>query len=93
MELAYAVEPVQTARLGPLIYQLKGTPFEYKAGRDLALPSAGSRICVKIRVQRCLLELDDPERCSNKAAPKKEMEQQWPRKQRGLSVASIRRRT
>jgi hypothetical protein len=43
MELANAVEPVQDGRIyiekinGPFIYQLKGTPAEYKAGLDLAI--------------------------------------------------------
>jgi hypothetical protein len=43
MELANAFEPVQDGRIyiekinGPFIYQLKGTPAEYKAGLDLAI--------------------------------------------------------
>jgi hypothetical protein len=43
MELVNAVEPVQDGRIhiekinGPFIYQLKGTPAEYKVGLDLAI--------------------------------------------------------
>jgi len=43
LELANAVEAVQDGRIhiekikGPFIYQLKGTPAEYKAGLDLAI--------------------------------------------------------
>jgi len=43
VELAYAVEPVQDGRIHiekinePLLFQLKGTPAEYKAGLDLAI--------------------------------------------------------
>jgi len=43
VELANAVEPVQDERIyiekinGPFLYQLKGTPAEYKAGLDLAI--------------------------------------------------------
>ena len=42
IELANAVEPVQDGRIhiekinGPFLFQLKGTPAEYKAGFDLA---------------------------------------------------------
>ena len=45
MELANAFEPVQDGRIyiekinGPFIYELKGTPAEYKAGRY-------SRLCM-----------------------------------------------
>jgi hypothetical protein len=40
LELANAFEPVQDGRIyiekinGPFLYQLKGTPAEYKAGLD-----------------------------------------------------------
>jgi len=43
IELANAVEPVQDGRIhvekinGPFLFQLKGTPAEYKAGLDLAI--------------------------------------------------------
>jgi hypothetical protein len=43
IELANAVEPVQDGRIyiekinEPFIYQLKGTPAEYKAGLDRAI--------------------------------------------------------
>ena len=43
MELANAVEPVQDSRIyiekinAPFLYQLKGTPAEYKAGLDRAI--------------------------------------------------------
>jgi hypothetical protein len=43
MELANAVEPVQDGRIyiekinGPFLYQLKGTPAEYKAGLEHAI--------------------------------------------------------
>jgi len=43
LELANAVEPVQDGRIhvekinGPFLFQLKGTPAEYKAGLDLAI--------------------------------------------------------
>jgi len=43
VELANAVEPVQDGRIhmekinGPFLFQLKGTPAEYKAGLDLAI--------------------------------------------------------
>jgi len=43
MELAHAFERVQAARIhierinGPLLYQLVGTPAEYKAGLDRAI--------------------------------------------------------
>jgi len=43
VELANAVEPVQDGRIhiekinGPFLFQLKGTPVEYKAGLDLAI--------------------------------------------------------
>ena len=43
MELANAVEPVQDGRIhiekinGPFLYQLKGTPAEYKAGLERAI--------------------------------------------------------
>jgi hypothetical protein len=43
LELANAVEPVQGGRIhiekinGPFLFQLKGTPAEYKAGLDLAI--------------------------------------------------------
>jgi hypothetical protein len=43
LELANAVEPVQDARIhiekinGPMLYQHKATPAEYKAGLDLAI--------------------------------------------------------
>jgi len=43
IELANAVEPVQDGRIhiekinGPFLFQLKGTPDEYKAGLDLAI--------------------------------------------------------
>jgi len=45
VELANAVEPVQDGRIhiekinGPFLFQLKGTPAEYKAGLDLAIAS------------------------------------------------------
>ena len=47
MELANAFEPVQDGRIyiekinGPFLYQLKGTPVEYKAGLKRAI-AAGS---------------------------------------------------
>ena len=43
MELAHAFEPVQDGRIyidkinGPFLYQLKGTPAEYKTGLDRAI--------------------------------------------------------
>jgi hypothetical protein len=43
MEIANAVEPVQDGRIfiellnGPFLYELRGTPAEYKAGLDLAI--------------------------------------------------------
>jgi hypothetical protein len=43
MELANAFEPVQDGRIyiekinGPFLFQLKGTPAEYKAGLDNAI--------------------------------------------------------
>ena len=43
VELANAFEPVHDGRIyiekinGPFLYQLKGTPAEYKAGLDLAI--------------------------------------------------------
>jgi len=43
IELANAVEPVQDGRIhiekinGPMLFQLKTTPAEYKAGLDLAI--------------------------------------------------------
>jgi hypothetical protein len=43
MELANAFEPVQDGRIhiekinGPFLFQLKGTPAEYKAGLDRAI--------------------------------------------------------
>ena len=43
VELANAVEPVRNGRIhiekinGPFLFQLKGTPAEYKAGFDLAI--------------------------------------------------------
>jgi len=43
LELAHAFEPVQDGRIyiekinGPFIFELKGTPAEYKAGLDLAI--------------------------------------------------------
>jgi len=43
VEIANAVEPVQDGRIhvekinGPFLFQLKGTPAEYKAGLDLAI--------------------------------------------------------
>jgi len=43
LELASAVEPGQDGRIhvekinGPFLFQLKGTPAEYKAGLDLAI--------------------------------------------------------
>ena len=43
IELANAVEPMQNGRIhiekinGPFLYQLKGTPAEYKAGLDRAI--------------------------------------------------------
>ena len=43
VELANAVEPVQDERIyiekinGPFLYQLKGTPAEYKAGLERAI--------------------------------------------------------
>jgi hypothetical protein len=43
LELANAFEPIQDGRIyiekinGPFIFELKGTPAEYKAGLDLAL--------------------------------------------------------
>jgi len=43
MEIANQVEPVQDGRIhiekinGPFLFQLKGTPAEYKAGLDLAI--------------------------------------------------------
>jgi hypothetical protein len=43
MELAKAFEPVQDGRIyieninGPFLFQLKGTPAEYKAGLDRAI--------------------------------------------------------
>jgi hypothetical protein len=47
MKLANAFEPVQDGRIyiekinGPFIYQLKGTPAEYKAGLSVPSPTAG----------------------------------------------------
>jgi len=49
VELANAVEPVQDGRIhvekinGPFLFQLKGTPAEYKAGLDLAIADARER--------------------------------------------------
>jgi hypothetical protein len=43
LELANAFEPVQDGRIyvekinGPFLFELKGTPAEYKAGLDLAI--------------------------------------------------------
>ena len=43
VQLANSVEPVQDGRIhiekinGPFLFQLKGTPAEYKAGLDLAI--------------------------------------------------------
>jgi hypothetical protein len=43
VELAYAFEPIQDGRIyieksnGPFLYELKGTPAEYKAGLDYAI--------------------------------------------------------
>ena len=43
IELANAFEPVQDGRIyiekiiGPFLYELKGTPAEYKAGLDYAI--------------------------------------------------------
>ena len=45
VELANAVEPVQDGRIyiekinGPFLFQLKGTPAEYKAGLNRAIAS------------------------------------------------------
>jgi hypothetical protein len=47
MELANAVEPVQDGRIhiekinGPFIYQLKGTPAEYKRVLSASSPTGG----------------------------------------------------
>ena len=47
MKLANAFEPVQDGRIyiekinGPFIYQLNGTPAEYKAGLSVPSPTAG----------------------------------------------------
>ena len=64
VELANAFEPVQDGRIyiekinEPFLYQLKGTPAEYKAGLEraiangwLALHESGT--CVKLS-ERCL---------------------------------------
>jgi hypothetical protein len=43
MELAFAFEPIQEGRIyiekinGPFLFELKGTPAEYRAGLDLAI--------------------------------------------------------
>ena len=43
MEIANAIEPVQDGRIfiellnGPFLFELRGTPAEYKAGLDLAI--------------------------------------------------------
>jgi hypothetical protein len=43
MEIASGIEPVQDGRIfiellnGPFLYELRGTPAEYKAGLDLAI--------------------------------------------------------
>jgi hypothetical protein len=43
VELAYAVEPVQAGGIhieklnGPVLFELKATPVEYKAGLDRAI--------------------------------------------------------
>ena len=43
VELAYAFEPIQDGRIyiekinGPFLYELKGTPAEYKAGLNHAI--------------------------------------------------------
>jgi hypothetical protein len=43
MEIANSVEPVQDGRIhielinGPFLYELRGSPAEYKAGLDLAI--------------------------------------------------------
>jgi|SRR5690242_10066452 hypothetical protein len=55
LELANAVEAVQDGRIhiekikGPFIYQLKGTPAEYKAGLDLWLRESGTYVKVVCR--------------------------------------------
>jgi hypothetical protein len=47
VELANAVEPVQDERIyiekinGPFLYQLKGTPAEYKAAPERAIANVG----------------------------------------------------
>ena len=47
MQLANAFEPVQDGRIyiekidGPFLFELKGTPAEYKAGLERALAKAG----------------------------------------------------
>jgi hypothetical protein len=49
IELANAFEPVQDGRIyiekinGPFLYELKGTPAEYRAGLDRAIERAGWR--------------------------------------------------
>ena len=47
VELAYAFEAVQDGRIciekinGPFLYQLKGTPAEYKAAPERAIANVG----------------------------------------------------
>ena len=47
LELANAFEPIQDGRIyieklnGPLLFELKGTPAEYKAGLDYAIAKGG----------------------------------------------------
>jgi hypothetical protein len=64
MQLANAVEPVQDGRIyiekikGPFLFQLKGTPAEYKAGleRQLLEPSNGldqAVLSFETKVARC----------------------------------------
>ena len=65
IELANAFEPIQDGRIyiekinGPLLYELKGTPAEYKAGFDCAIAKgwwctrAGPMSGLPTQAQRC----------------------------------------
>ena len=67
VELANTVEPVQDGRIhiekinGPMLFELKATPAEYKAGLDLAIAKGwlgftrAARSCVSPRSARICL--------------------------------------
>jgi len=72
MELAHAFEPVQEGRIyiekinGPFLFELKGTPAEYRAGLDLCMAKgwlvmheSGTYVKMTEAARRCLLEKRD----------------------------------